>query len=413
MGKPGLAGTPAAVTRSRIAVLALGILALALAIAVVPLDVLSRQGSAAEPLIAAASFSAVGLVVARRRPRNPMGWLLAGIGILILLTVAGGYYAVLVYRLRDRLPLGPLALVLDVFWEPALLLLPVVILLFPDGRLPSRRWRRALAAYLVLAAGYMTALIWAAVRSAGAAEPVDASGAVNAVDHPPGWLAGIQAIVILLYVPFWLSFVARQVQSWRHAEKGAAQVGGERRQQLKWLVSGAVVCMIAVSLAPAGSAIDPDAPHVVVAVFQVLFGLLVALPVCIGVGILKYRLYEIDRIISRTLAYAIVTGLLIGVYTGLVLLATRVLSFASPEAVAASTLAAAALFNPLRRRVQRIVDRRFNRARYDAEKTIAGFAAQLKDAMDPDAVRVDLLDVVHRALEPTHASVWTSRLKGG
>ena len=141
MGKPGLAGTPAAVTRSRIAVRALGIAALALAIAVVPLDVLSRQGSPAEPLVAAASFTAVGLVVARRRPRNPMGWLLAAIGILIVLTVAGGYYAVLAYRLRDRLPLGPLALVLDVFWEPALLLLPLAILLFRDGRLPSRRWR--------------------------------------------------------------------------------------------------------------------------------------------------------------------------------------------------------------------------------------------------------------------------------
>jgi hypothetical protein len=399
MGKPGLAGTPAAVTRSRIAVPALGILALALAIAVVPLDVLSRQGSPAEPLIAAASFTAVGLVVARRRPRNPTGWLLAAIGILILLTVAGGYYAVLVYRLRDRLPLGPLALVFDVFWEPAILALPLVILLFPDGRLPSRRWRWTLEAYLGLAAGYAIALIWAAVRSAGAAEPVDASGGVTAVDHPAGWLAAIQAFVILLYVPFWLSFVVRQMQGWRHAD-------GERRQQLKWLVSGAVVCMIAVSLPPAASAIDPDAPRVVVAVAQVLFGLLVALPVCIGVGILKYRLYEIDRIISRALAYAIVTGLLIGVYAGLVLLATHVLSFASPEAVAASTLAAAALFNPLRRRVQRIVDRRFNRAHYDAEKTTAGFAAQLKDATDPDAVRVDLLDVVHRALEPTHASVW-------
>jgi hypothetical protein len=146
MGKPGLAGTPAAGIRSRIAVPALGIAALALAVAVVPLDVLSRQGSPAEPLVAAASFMAVGLVVARRRPRNPMGWLLAAIGILILLTVAGGYYAVLVYRLRDRLPLGPLALVLDVFWEPALLLLPLAILLFPDGRLPSRRWRWTLEA---------------------------------------------------------------------------------------------------------------------------------------------------------------------------------------------------------------------------------------------------------------------------
>ena len=167
--------------------------------------------------------------------------------------------------------------------------------------------------------------------------------------------------------------------------------------------------MIAVSLPPAGSAIDPHAPRVVIAVTQALFGLLIALPVCIGVGILKYRLYEIDRIISRTLAYAVVTGLLIGVYTGLVLLATHVLSFTSPEAVAASTLAAAGLFNPLRRRVQRVVDRRFNRARYDAEKTIAGFAAQLKAAVDPDSVRVDLLAAVQRALEPAHASVWTSQ----
>jgi two-component system, NarL family, sensor kinase len=157
MGKRGLAGTPAAVARSRIAVCTLGILALALAVAAVPLDVLSRQESPAEPLIAAASFTAVGLVVARRRQRNPIGWLLAAIGILVLLTVAGGYYAVLVCRLRYRLPLGPLALVFDVFWEPAILALPLVILLFPDGRLPSRRWRWTLEAYLGLAAGYAIA----------------------------------------------------------------------------------------------------------------------------------------------------------------------------------------------------------------------------------------------------------------
>ena len=102
-----------------------------------------------------------------------------------------------------------------------------------------------------------------------------------------------------------------------------------------------------------------------------------ALPIALGIGILKYRLYEIDRIISRTLAYAIVTGLLVGVYVGLVLLATQVLRFSSPVAVAASTLAAAALFNPLRRRVQRVVDRRFNRAHYDAEASVAAFAGLL------------------------------------
>jgi hypothetical protein len=127
-----------------------------------------------------------------------------------------------------------------------------------------------------------------------------------------------------------------------------------------------------------------------------------------GVGILRYRLYEIDRIISRTLAYAVVTALLVGVYAGLVLLSTHVLALKSPVAVAASTLAAAALFNPLRRRVQRVVDRRFNRARYDAELTVAAFAARLKDAVDLDAVRGDLAALVHDTLEPAHVSVWLS-----
>jgi len=134
-----------------------------------------------------------------------------------------------------------------------------------------------------------------------------------------------------------------------------------------------------------------------------------ALPASIGVAILKYRLYDIDRIISRTLGYAIVTGLLVGLYAGLVQLATRVLSFHSSVAVAASTLAAAALFNPLRRRVQLMVDRRFNRARYDADRTVAAFAARLKDAVDLDSVRDDLAGVVQDALEPVHVSVWVSR----
>jgi hypothetical protein len=118
------------------------------------------------------------------------------------------------------------------------------------------------------------------------------------------------------------------------------------------------------------------------------------------------------RIISRTLAYAIVTGLLVGIYAGLVLLATGVLSLSSPVAVAASTLAAAALFSPLRRRVQQAVDRRFNRARYDADQTVAAFAAQLKDAVDLDAVRDDLASVVHQALEPAHISLWISQRDG-
>ncbi len=180
--------------------------------------------------------------------------------------------------------------------------------------------------------------------------------------------------------------MAHQVLSWRRA-------AGERRQQLKWLASGAAIAVISPVLAVL---LGSSLPLVGIA----------ALPVSIGVAILKYRLYDIDRIISRTLAYAIVAGLLVGVYAVLVLLATQVLSFSSPVAVAASTLAAAALFSPLRLRVQRAVDRRFNRARYDSDKTVAAFAARLKDAVDLDAVRADLLGVVHQALEPAHVSVW-------
>jgi ABC-type bacteriocin/lantibiotic exporter with double-glycine peptidase domain len=122
--------------------------------------------------------------------------------------------------------------------------------------------------------------------------------------------------------------------------------------------------------------------------------------------VLRYRLLDIDRVISRTLAYAIVTGLLVGVYAGIVLMATGVLGFHGAVAVAVATLAAAALFTPLRRRVQKLVDRRFNRARYDADQIIAAFAARLQGAVELDAVRADLATSVQQALEPAHVSVW-------
>jgi hypothetical protein len=139
--------------------------------------------------------------------------------------------------------------------------------------------------------------------------------------------------------------------------------------------------------------------------FLVTFGL-AALPVGLGVAILKYRLYDIDRLISRTLSYAIVTGLLIGVYVGLVTVATRVLPFSSPLGVAASTLVAAALFTPLRRMVQRLVDRRFNRARYDAEATIEAFAHRLREDVDLEAVSSEFVRAVQASVEPAHVSLW-------
>jgi len=176
------------------------------------------------------------------------------------------------------------------------------------------------------------------------------------------------------------------------------RTGDEERLQLKWFMYAAAVATV-VTLAVTQVSNDP------LPAFEVVFPLI---PAAVGVAILKYRLYDIDRLISRTLAYAIVTGLLVGLYAGLVLLATQVLSITSPVAVAASTLVAAALFAPLRRRVQQVVDRRFNRVRYDADQTVAAFAARLQQGAVLDVVRSDLLAVVNATVEPAHISIWTA-----
>ena len=185
-----------------------------------------------------------------------------------------------------------------------------------------------------------------------------------------------------------------------------ARSSGERRQQLKWLLTGAIAGVGRPGHRRGAAGPGRDG----LAGWSAAAGVagLLALPVSMGVAIFKYRLFDIDRIISRTLGYAIVTGLLVGVYAGLVLLATRVLTVHTPVAVAAATLAAAALFTPLRRRVQRIVDRRFNRARYDADRTIAAFASRLQDAVDLGTVRDDLAATVQAVLEPAHVSVWVA-----
>ena len=340
-------------------------------------------------------FTGVGVVVARRQPRNPIGWILLIFTTLYTLGGGAGFYAVLAYALGHRgLPLAPVAVLLAPLLAPSFALFPLVIVLFPDGRLASRRWRWVLGAYAGLVA-YLTIVTFAPAVAAVAGHDIrlDTSGNLTNAGHlagglgnPPGWLV---VPVIVSIVAIGLSFVAHQFLSWRRA-------AGERRQQLKWLAFGAAIAVVSPVLA------------VLLGTSIPLAGI-AALPVSMGVGILKYRLYEIDRIISRTLAYAIVTGLLVGVYAAIVLLATQVVLITTPVAVAGSTLAAAALFNPLRRRVQRVVDRRFNRARYDTDKIIAVFAARLQEAVDLDSVRDDLVGVVHHALEPAHVSVWISQ----
>jgi hypothetical protein len=226
---------------------------------------------------------------------------------------------------------------------------------------------------------------------------VDSTGGLAAVDHPVGWFGPVQGLLSVALAGLSLAFIARQALSWRRSS-------GDRRQQLKWLASGGAVTIICLFLA--GTFSTSGGPNALLAVLGLAWFGVAALPVSIGVGILRYRLYEIDRLISRTLAYAIITGLLVGVYAGLVLLTTQVFKFHSTVAVAASTLVAAALFNPVRRRVQHAVDRRFNRARYDAERMVAAFAARLQEAVDPDSVRADLTGVIQTALTPNHISVW-------
>ena len=378
----------------------LSVLAALSLVAMLPLSLLSGQlGNGTVALIIGVPCAGVGVVVALRQPGNPLGWLFLVIASCLFLATDGGDYASFAYHLGHHRPLGAVGLALDQTWAEALALFVLVILLFPDGKLSSPFWRWVLWAYCALYAG-LVAVLATATAGALAAHPVriDATGGLSAVDNPGGWFAAAFHSFLLTLLAFSIAFIGRQVVSWRRSS-------GERRQQLKWLASGAAITMASVVLALAWSTPGPTTALREWADNLAWFGL-AALPVSMGVGILKYRLYEIDRIISRTLAYALVTGLLIGVYAGLVLLSNDVLSLTSPVAVAASTLIAAALFNPLRRRVQRIVDRRFNRARYDADVTVAVFAGRLKDAVDLNAVQSDLTHVVQQTLEPAHISLW-------
>jgi hypothetical protein len=373
---------------------ALGVLVLLLAVAVVPLSLWTRQdvlGNTAE-LAIGLPMGAVGFLVARRQPRNPIGWLLLVVPACILVSIDAEPYSVLVYRDGHHLPFGAAALLLQSAYFFVLFIgLPLVLLLFPDGTLPSSRWRWVLWCYLTLSIG-LVAAAYASVLVAGLR--MDASGDVAAIDHPSGptaWLA-YAGPIFLPVAAFWILFVVRLALSWRRAS-------GDRREQLKWLMTG---CAAAV----AGFIVSNTVPDLDPAAISVGVGLV--LPVCLGVAILRYRLYDIDRIISRTLSYAILTAVLAGLYAGLVLLATQVLDLTSEVAVAAATLAAAALFNPLRRRVQHRVDHRFNRARYHADNTVAAFAARLQDTTDPDTVRSDLITTVQTALEPAHLTLWVT-----
>jgi hypothetical protein len=332
----------------------------------------------------ALAFAVVGALVAARTG-NRLGWLFLAAAAISAVTVAANAYAA-------RPTTAGLPGAAWVGWAFTVLLgitgslFFLTLLLFPDGRPPSRRWRFVV---WVAAAGAVAEMVTSAVSdvnfSSNFPELTDPVTVVAPLNEAYNLEMLVQIFVLLAGA---VSLVVRFRRS-----------GPVERQQLKWFMYAAAVS------APVIFVVSNLVANPLPA-FEIFFPLI---PVAVGVAILRYRLYDIDRIISRTLAYAILTALLAGVYAGPVLLSTQVLGLHTPVAVAVATLAAAALFNPVRRRVQRAVDRRFNRARYDAEVTVAAFAARLKDSVDLDAVRDDLAGVVTRALEPAHVSVWISR----
>jgi len=354
----------------------------------------------------AVPFAAVGFVVARRQSQNPIGWLLLASAVCFLLGNVGTTYSVFDYRLHQgSLPLGWLAVSLGFLWIPWLMLMALPVLLFPEGRVPSSRWRWSLWVYLI-AFGVATigSLVFGVMVGVERHLHILLDGSPN-TNNVTGVLRDVNGpiyLCALIVLVLWLTWIVRLLVSY-------SRTSGDQRQQTKWLLCGAMITLIVLVASIALSSVVPSSTSS--GVWQVLVSILAplglaALPIGMGIGILKYRLYDVDRLISRTLSYAIVTGLLIGLYVALVTLATRVLPFSSPIGVAASTLVAVALFNPLRRRVQRLVDRRFNRARYDSEATVSAFAQRVRDDVDLAAVSSEFVRAVQTSMEPTHVSLW-------
>jgi hypothetical protein len=357
--------------------------------------VASRAGFFGEPLVVAllsevslALLASVALIIPLRRPENAVGWLLAAAVLGLGVQQFAGNYSHYALTHPGTLPGGRLAALVQSVGVVALVALALVFLVFPTGHLPSRRWRPV--AWALLAVGW---LVFAAL----VLTPGPMLNGVPASQNPLGVTALrsvnlIDPLYLVLLGSVLLGLVSLLVR-FRRAR-------GDERQQLKWLPIGVALIVASFLIEDVGNA-------TVNALADLLA--LAVLSGAILVAMLKYRLYDIDRILNRTLVYGLVTSLLIGVYAGLVFLLGRLLDPATGDsalAVAASTLAVAALFQPARRRVQAVVDRRFNRRKYNAAKTIEGFSARLRDQVDLDTLATELLAVTDKTMQPTTVSLW-------
>jgi hypothetical protein len=350
-------------------------------------------GSAAPGVVAAVSAAAVGAVLAGRRPRHPVGWLLLALGLAATFQAFGTVYAR--YGLVARPGALPAAIYVGALsvgmFILVLSLAAFILLLTPTGSPPSPRWRWL--ARVVAGAGTLGLL--AAVTYPRPLEPEYPSPEnplyVPALEAPLGIAFPASALLVVLGL---LAAAGSLVGRFRRAR-------GVERQQLRWLAFGGALAMASLLVAAVALETSRDA------LFQAAVGLgLALLPLATGAAILRYRLYDLDRIISRTLSWGLLTVLLGLGYAAVVLGLGRLLPDDSSLVVAAATLAAAALFQPARRRVQGAVDRRFNRRRHDAAETITAFGARLRDEVDLDTLTGELLAVVDQTMQPTRTSLW-------
>jgi hypothetical protein len=355
------------------------------------------------------AFPLVGALIAARRPNNPIGWICLAVGIFWMFAIMSGSYAMYALRVASpgAVPFPAAIASLGEELAPATggLIGTYLLLLFPDGRLPSKRWRPV---------AWLSGVVIVLMSVGGILAPgrlQDLGGVRNpfGLEQYP-WLAdaaqGITLLLPLCILASALSLVLRFVRS-----------GAEEREQIKWLAFAALILGLGfasfvipgiISANDAGGA-NPLWVNLLEDAVTLSFA---GVPVAIGFAVLKYRLYDIDVVINRTLVYGALTAILGVVYFGGVATTQAIFrAFTGQEqqpqlAIVVSTLVIAALFNPLRRRIQSFIDRRFYRSKYDARKTLEAFSAKLRDETDLDALNAELVGVVRETIQPAHVSLW-------
>jgi hypothetical protein len=355
------------------------------------------------------AFPLVGALIASRRPENPIGWICLVVGIFWMLAIMSDAYALYGLRVASpgSVPLPAAIGSLGVSLAPATagLIGTYLILLFPNGRLPSRKWRPL----AWLSGAVIVSMSVGSVLTPGPLE--DLGGVRNpfGLEQYP-WVGDVTQSIILLLPLCILASVASLVLRFLRS-------GGEEREQIKWLAFAASILGLGFSSFVILGIILPDVIGGVDPLWENLLEDAVTLsfagvPTAVGVAILRYRLYDIDVLINRTLVYGVLTGILAALYFGGVTFLQglfRILTGQAEQpqlAIVVSTLGIAALFNPLRQRIQGFIDRRFYRRKYDARKTLEEFSATLKDETDLDRLGDDLVGVVRETMQPAHASLW-------